>query len=91
MFAGGLEAMFGARMDNPAFGSITWTDLAVTGCLVLLVLLVNGFAAAFLRRKTKEAKADAKELKHHVFGALGKPLYLLIWIYGIYIAPRRCC
>ena len=86
LFSNGLKALFGDRMDNPAFGSITWTDLAVTICLVLLVLLVHGLAAAFLRRKTKEAKADAKELKHHVFGALGKPLYVLIWIYGFYLA-----
>ena len=86
LFSNGLKGLFGARMDGIAFGSITWTDLAVTVCLVLLVLLVNGLAAAFLRRKTKEAKADAKALKHHVFGALGKPLYLLIWICGIYIA-----
>ncbi len=25
-------------------------------------------------------------MQHHVFGALGKPLYVLIWIYGIYFA-----
>jgi small-conductance mechanosensitive channel len=86
LFSNGLRALFGTRMDSPVFGSISWTDLAATICLLLLVLLVHGLAAAFLRRKTKEAKADAKELKHHVFGALGKPLYLLIWIYGIYIA-----
>jgi small-conductance mechanosensitive channel len=85
LFSNGLKTLFGAQLDNAAFGSITWTDLAVTVCLVLLVLLVHGLAAALLRRKTKQAKADAKELKHHVFGALGKPLYLLIWIYGIYI------
>jgi small-conductance mechanosensitive channel len=85
LFSNGLKQLFGEGMDNPALGSITWTDLAVTVCLVLLVLLVHGLVAAFLHRKTKEAKADAKELKHHVFGALGKPLYLLIWICGIYI------
>jgi hypothetical protein len=56
-------------------------------CLVLFVLLVNGFAAAFLRRKTRQAAAtEGRELRHHVFGALGKPLYVLIWIYGIYLA-----
>ncbi len=86
LISNGLKALFGGRIDSLVFGSITWTDLAATMFLVLLVLLVHGLAVAFLRRKTKEAKADAKELKHHVFGALGKPLYLLIWIYGIYIA-----
>jgi small-conductance mechanosensitive channel len=86
LVSGGLEALFGARINSPAFGSVTWADLAATLCLVLFVLLVHGLAVAFLRRKTQEAKAGAKELKHHVFGALGRPLYLLIWIYGIYIA-----
>jgi small-conductance mechanosensitive channel len=85
LFSNGLKELFGERLDNSALGSITWTDLAVTVCLVLLVLLVHGLVAAFLRRKTKQARADAKELKHHVFGALGKPLYLLIWICGSYI------
>ena len=86
LFSNGLKALFGARLDGAAFGSITWADLAVTVCLVLLVLLVNGLAASFLQRKTEEARTDSKELEHHVFGALGKPLYLLIWILGIYIA-----
>jgi small-conductance mechanosensitive channel len=56
-------------------------------CLVLFVLFIHGLAAAFLRRKTRQAAAtEGKELRHHVFGALGKPLYVLIWIYGIYLA-----
>lgn len=86
LLSNGLKALFGAWIDGPVFGPITWIDLAVTVCLVLLVLVVNGLAATVLRRKRKEAKADAKELKHRVFGALGKPIYVLIWIYGIYVA-----
>ena len=83
LIAGGLKALFGAGMDRIAFGSITWTDLGVMACLVLLVLLANGLAAAFLRHRIK---ADPKGFEHRFFGALGKPLYLLIWIYGLYIA-----
>ena len=83
----GLESLFGPAINHPAFGSVTWADLAAVLCLALLVLLVNGLAAAFLRHKTRQAAATAsKELHHHIFGALGKPLYALIWIYGLYLA-----
>jgi small-conductance mechanosensitive channel len=83
----GLESLFGPATNNAVFGRITWADLGTVLCLVLLVLLVNGLAAAFLRRKTRQAAATAgKELHHHFFGALSKPLYLLIWILGIYLA-----
>jgi small-conductance mechanosensitive channel len=87
LIADGLKALFGAGLDRPALGAFTWNDLTATICLVLLVLLVNGIAAMLLRRKIKTAsQADPKGFEHRFFGALGKPLYLLIWIYGIYIA-----
>jgi small-conductance mechanosensitive channel len=81
-----LQQLFGAGMDRPIFGSVTLADLGVTACFILLIFLAHGVSVAFVRHKTKQAKADSKELKHHFFGALSKPLYLLIWIYGIYIA-----
>ncbi|MGH7994145.1 MAG: mechanosensitive ion channel family protein, partial [Limisphaerales bacterium] len=44
-------------------------------------------AVVFLRRKTRRAAGtEAQELHHHVCHAVGKPLYLLIWIYGVYLA-----
>jgi small-conductance mechanosensitive channel len=83
----GLENLFGPGVNNSVFGNVTWADLGTLLCLVLFVLLIHGLAAAFLRRKTRQAAAtEGKELRHHVFGALGKPLYVLIWIYGIYLA-----
>ena len=83
----GLENLFGSGVHATVFGEVTWADLGTVLCLVLLVLLVHGLTAAFLRRKTRQAAAtEGRELHHHVFGALGKPLYVLIWIYGIYLA-----
>ena len=83
----GLEQLFGPGVHNPAFGPVTWADLGATICFLLFVLLVNGLAIAFLRQKTRRAvRTETKELHHHVFHAVGKPLYLLIWIYGIYLA-----
>jgi small-conductance mechanosensitive channel len=81
-----MENLFGPGVNAPVFGSVTWADLIATACLILLVVVAHGAAAAVLHLKTKKAKADAKELKHHVFGVLGKPLYALIWILGIYVA-----
>lgn len=89
--AGWMRDIFGPGADTTVFGSVTWTDLATTLCFVLLVLFVNVAALAFVRRKMKssrpaDAAGDAKGMQHHVFFALGKPLYMLIWIYGVYFA-----
>jgi small-conductance mechanosensitive channel len=83
----GLEKLVGPGINTSVFGNVTWADGGTVLCLVLLVLLVHSLAAALLRRKTRQAAATSgKEMHHHVFGALGKPLYLLIWIFGIYLA-----
>lgn len=83
-----MQRLFGATADHPVFGAVTRADLGVVFCFVVFVLVVNGLAAAFVRRKLKLAAADpdGKTMQHHVFNALGKPLYVLIWIYGIYFA-----
>ncbi len=87
LISSGLETLFGPGVNAAVLGDVTWADLGTVLFLVLFVLLVNGLAVAFLRRKTRQATVTAgKELHRHVFGALGKPLYALIWIYGIYLA-----
>ncbi len=83
----GLESVFGTGMHTCVVGSVTWADLGTVLCLLLFVLLVHALAATFLRHKTRQAAATpGGELHHHVFGALGKPFYALIWIYGVYLA-----
>jgi len=83
----GMQDLFGPGVNQPVLGSITWTDLGAVLCIMLFFLLLNGLAAAFVRRKVRQtAKDESKQLHHHVFGALGKPLYLLIWIFGVYVA-----
>ncbi len=82
-----LENLFGSAIRNPVFGQVTLADLGTVICLVLLILMVNAFAVAFLRHKARRTAAtEGGQLQRHVFGALGKPLYMLIWIYGIYLA-----
>ena len=87
LISAALENLFGSAVRHPVFGDVTWADLGTVLCLVLLILLINALAAAFLRHKTRQTTATGGgQLQHHIFGALGKPLYVLIWIYGIYLA-----
>lgn len=83
----GMQDLFGPGADHAAFGNVTWADLGATVCFLIAFLLLNVLAVAFVRRKVRHtAKVEAKALHHHVFGALGKPLYLFIWICGVYVA-----
>lgn len=84
----GIGGLFGPRAGDAAFGSITWADLGAMLCYVLLALIVNGLAAVLVRRHTKPMPTaiEAGPRQHHVFDALGKPLYVLIWACGLYFA-----
>ncbi len=91
LVAGGMREILGPSANETIFDRVTWADLATTICLVLLMLLVNALAVAFVRRKLRQTKpsvaaADVKAVQHHVFDVLGKPLYLLIWVFGVYLA-----
>jgi small-conductance mechanosensitive channel len=83
MLHGWMSALLGPRMNEQALGSITWADLSLSCAVVILVMAANGFAAVVVRRKRRRA---APAGKHSVFGVLGGPLYLLIWICGGYFA-----
>ncbi|HEX3623921.1 MAG TPA: mechanosensitive ion channel domain-containing protein [Verrucomicrobiae bacterium] len=86
LIAGALHNFFGANFNRPALGPITLSDLCVTSCLVILFFALHAIAAFSFKAKTGKAITDAKFLKGKFFGALGKPLYLLIWIFGVYIS-----
>ncbi|MGN6553065.1 MAG: mechanosensitive ion channel family protein [Verrucomicrobiota bacterium] len=88
-FARLVENALGPRVHNPAVGTITWADLIVVFCLLLLVVVVNSIAATFLRRKARQKaqeETSSFSWRSEAFIAASKPLYLLIWIYGIYFA-----
>jgi len=57
LFADGLEHLFGPGIHKAVFDSVSWADLGVTLCFLVMVLLVKGAIAAFLRRKTRLATA----------------------------------
>lgn len=85
---GWVEYLLGAAAGRVAFGSATWADLGVVLGIILCVLAAHGAAAVAMRhRKSKGPTAVAGLPMHHrVLDALGKPLYVLIWLCGIYLA-----
>ncbi|HVU07184.1 MAG TPA: mechanosensitive ion channel domain-containing protein [Verrucomicrobiae bacterium] len=86
LFSDALKQIFGAGIEQSLIGSITRLDVAVTFCFVLIVLLAHALAAILVRLKAKKLEAtDAKDWKKQLVYAIGKPLYLLIWIYGAYL------
>lgn len=81
-----MEYLFGTKVNTRILGSITWADLGLMLCFLVVVLFLHLVVFAFVRHKLKRdtRKPEDKKLQHHVFGAIDKPLYVLIWIYGIY-------
>ena len=88
LLTGLFERLAGSWVARPVFGNVTWADLGAVLCLVLLVLLINGVLAGWLRRRARkhEAAEGAQAWRKRVFEVIGKPLYLLLWVYGVYFA-----
>jgi small-conductance mechanosensitive channel len=81
----GLTRLLGAAASYEIVGSITLADVGVSVCFLLLTLLVNARAAAFMRPRTMAAATD-DTTRYHVFRAIGKPLHVLVWLCGLYLA-----
>ena len=85
---GWLEGIGGPGMRAEAFGSVTWADLGVVAFFVVLTMFLNALLAAILRRQTRRAaeQPDTGELRRQSFQVVRKPVYVLLWIYGLYLA-----
>ena len=68
-------------------GPIDVADLCVVALFPTVALLLNAALAVILRRRRKTSAAQAMLTWHHrAYLALGKPSYILIWSYGVYLA-----
>jgi small-conductance mechanosensitive channel len=85
--ARGLQRLFGDDIYHSAFGNICWADLIVALIPILFVILLNVALAIIFRRQVD--KAHPQHLRKHFFGRIGGPIFLFLWIGGIYlgIAP----
>ncbi len=88
LLAGWMERVFGPQVRQPFLGTLTWADLGAALCFILLVLILNGFLAGFVRRRIRQAEArpDSRAWIPQLWRTLGKPIYALLWIYGVYLA-----
>ena len=65
---------------------MTCGDLAAAGCVLVAIALINALAGLFVHSCAKAAHAKQNETKRHIFYASTKPVYLLIWLLGLYLA-----
>ena len=85
-FSGLLERLFGPGVRQIVFGGVTWADLGILGCFILLAVVAHSLIAFFVRRKILRIHAEPSSWQYRLLTGFSKPLYLLIWIYGIYFA-----
>ena len=83
--ARGLEHFFGRGIYQPAFGDVCWADLLVALIPLGGVLLAHLVLALSFRRQVRKT-SDPGHWRHHLFGGVGGPVYLLCWLGGIYLA-----
>jgi small-conductance mechanosensitive channel len=79
-----LEHLFGQGVLGHAIGPFTYADLMVALIPLIFVLLLNIALVIVFRRQIRKSP-DAKGWGKHFFGGLGGPVYLFIWIGGIYL------
>jgi small-conductance mechanosensitive channel len=84
----GMERLFGPAVRNRVVGEVSWVDLGTVVCLVLLVLVAHAVCAWVVRVRIRvaEEKTEGVGWRGQFFRAVGKPLYLLIWVCGGYLA-----
>jgi small-conductance mechanosensitive channel len=82
-----ISALLGPGAQQAVAGRVTWGDLAAVLCYALLAAILNALTALYIRHRTGRIghTFDHGEWMARVFGALGKPLYILIWVYGLYV------
>jgi len=71
---------------QPLIGSVSAADLYTIGVFITLAVVANAAIAVFLRRRRAAITHSQPAWHHKTYVALGKPLYILIWVYGLYLA-----
>jgi MscS family membrane protein len=78
----------GEWINAKAFAGITWLKLGVCLFLLFIVVIVERLLKSIIQKKERSIPADEEKISWTKFLllAIEKPLSLVIWIYGIYIA-----
>jgi small-conductance mechanosensitive channel len=84
-----VTGLWGPVAAERIVGSITLADAAIAAFYLLLAVAAHTAAAFYVKRRSGSAVPDPLvDWRHHVLAALGKPLYIIIWIYGVYFAAN---
>ncbi|HET9108847.1 MAG TPA: mechanosensitive ion channel domain-containing protein [Steroidobacteraceae bacterium] len=83
---GWMRDLLGARAGELVLGRLTWGGVVTALIFVALALLAHIIAAVLVRRpmQTRPSEAADPGSRTHVLKAIGKPLYLLIWLVSAY-------
>ena len=82
-----VDRVGGFAAEQPLAGAVTVADISIAALYLGIALALNAALAFVLRSRRKASVAEAKPSWHHrAYLALGKPLYVLIWVYGAYLA-----
>ena len=85
-----ISLYLGEWTEAPLLYDITWREFLFTASLLVLLLAAERTLRALMnRRLRKEEQRDVPRPWLQVFlSSTGKPLSLIIWVYGIYIVFR---
>jgi small-conductance mechanosensitive channel len=83
----GMEDLGGPWMGKRAAGPVTWSDLGVVLLFLLGMAVIHGVVAGWLRHQKRKLTPGAEGFHwwRELLEAAGKPAYLLIWVFGIYL------
>lgn len=80
-----LTHVFGPQVNAPACGPVTWTDICSALIPILFVVLLNIVLTLTFHRQVDKAP-NPTHWRNHIFGRIGGPIYLFIWLAAIYLA-----
>jgi small-conductance mechanosensitive channel len=82
-----INRIGGTTAEQALAGPVTVADICIVALYLAFALLLNAVIAFILRSRRKASVAESKPTWHHrAYLALGKPLYILVWAYGAYLA-----
>ena len=90
MMTGHLEQATASLLGNVGrvqiLGYLRVSALAVSGFYLAVALLLHALARWYVQRRQRRPSATRMSLLHKLFAAVGRPIYLLIWLSGAYVA-----
>ena len=83
-FGGGPDSF----LQRTLFAGITGAELITAAVFVALVLFINDVVLRAVRRRllATQTDRDPKSWRALIIDAVTRPLFLLVWVYGVYFA-----